>query len=122
MLLISIFAFLCGYEDKQWRKLKYEFERAIKQCGKELICREATIKEDFEFAVDLVVLDSKSKKKCAGYSSETQICYASKYIISQNKIKQSRFDCPVIFHVYSGKGNFTPDAKTVILHHTNKKK
>jgi hypothetical protein len=95
---------------------KYEFVRAIDQCGKELICREATIEEDFDFAVDLVVFDSKSKKNVLGIQVKSRSAMRRNYVIRKNKAKQSRFGCPVIFHVYSYEGKFTPDAKKVILH------
>ena len=92
---------------------KNEFERAIKQCGTKLICREATVKEDFQFAVDLVVFD-QSKKNVLGIQVKPRSAMRRQHIIHQNKKKQARFDAPVVFHVYDSRGNFLPRAQTVI--------
>ena len=96
-----------------------EFVGAIKKCGwgETLRCREATREEDFDFAVDLVVVDSLSGAPVLGIQTKPDSFLHRADVIRQNKAKQERFNAPVVFHVYDRKGNFTPDAEQTLGEH-----
>ena len=95
-----------------------EFVKAIKEhdgfVG--LKCREATRKEDFEYAVDFVVVDSCGAPVLGVQTKPASFLHRAD-VLQQNRDKQARFNAPVVFHVYDRSGTFSPAAATTLTQH-----
>ena len=98
---------------------KAEFDAAIRTCGWDatLRCRDATREEDFEFAVDLVVVVKKTGAPVLGIQTKPNSFLHRAGVVRQNKAKQERFYAPVVFHVYDRQGKFSPDAEQALRKH-----